>query len=162
MHMRTNTMHRGFHHTPCWRQGVSKYEAPTATYRTHMLPFMHRMGNSSALSPCLCPCIGAGLPVICSPTTQHPAPKQLHHEATQCMNVFSTPPCPLHLPLLTATAFLLHLMHKLLPGIKLQGGLGCGLAAATCMAVCRRCWRRALDLIRSVAVQVRLTKSSGC
>ena len=89
---------------------------------------------------------------------QHLASKQLHHEATYCMNVPSTPLLRLPLSLLTAPASLLRIMHMLLAGVSLQGVLG----PAAVMPICRCCWNRAWSLIRSLAAKVRVTETRGC
>ena len=91
---------------------------------------------------------------------QHLASKQLHHEATRCMNVPSTPllPLPLPLPPLTAPALLLHIMYMLLARVSLQAVLG----LAAVMPIYRCCWNGAWGLMRSLAAEVRVTETRGC
>lgn len=119
---------------------------------------MHRVFHNFACSPCLCFTSDAYLPVICRSVMQHPAPEQLHHEATHCMDVPSTPPLPLPLHLLTAPALLRHIMHVLLAGCSLPGGL----RLAAVMPICRRCCKGVWDLIWSVAVEMRVAETRGC
>ena len=101
---------------------------------------------------------GAYLPVICRPMMQHPAPEQLHHETTHCMDVHSTLPFPLPIHLLTALALLLHIMHTLLAGFSLPGGL----RLAAVMPICRGCCKGVWDRIWSMAVEASVTETRGC